>query len=393
MVNFSVFSSNPHKTKGRVYKIAKDKFRNDYQRDVGRIIHSAAFRRLKHKTQVFVNHEGDHFRTRLTHTLEVSQIARSISRYFKLNEDLTEAIALAHDLGHTPFGHAGEDALVEASSSYFNHNDQSFRIVTFLEKAYLDFDGLNLTWETLEGIAKHNGPIENINKNSTLFSFNTSIMNLSLKTFPSLEAQIASVSDDIAYTNHDLDDGFRANLFHTKELMKLSLCREIYKEFGMVDGGINLFTYPITKKKRNRQILRSRYKKEVVRRLINKMVVDLIEQTEKNLNKIKPMNVDDVRNSDSHIVSFSNKMKKNISEIRLFLNKQMYNHIKVTNNTNKHKKILKNLYQFYDENKLRIPIRWINETYKDTKVDKKQMIIDYISGMTDRYVLNIYNKI
>ena len=393
MVNFSVFSSNSHKTKGRVYKIAKDKFRNDYQRDVGRIIHSTAFRRLKHKTQVFINHEGDHFRTRLTHTLEVSQIARSISRYFKLNEDLTEAIALAHDLGHTPFGHAGEDALVEASSSYFNHNDQSFRIVTFLEKAYLDFDGLNLTWETLEGIAKHNGPIENINKNSTLFSFNTSIMNLSLKTFPSLEAQIASVSDDIAYMNHDLDDGFRANLFHTKELMKLSLCREIYKEFGMVDGGINLFTYPITKKKRNRQILRSRYKKEVVRRLINKMVVDLIEQTEKNLNKIKPMNVDDVRNSDSHIVSFSNKMKKNISEIRLFLNNQMYNHIKVTNNTKKHKKILKNLYQFYDENKLRIPIRWINETYKDTKVDKKQMIIDYISGMTDRYVLNIYNKI
>ena len=183
MVNFSVFSSNPHKTKGRVYKIAKDKFRNDYQRDVGRIIHSTAFRRLKHKTQVFINHEGDHFRTRLTHTLEVSQIARSISRYFKLNEDLTEAIALAHDLGHTPFGHAGEDALVEASSSYFNHNDQSFRIVTFLEKAYLDFDGLNLTWETLEGIAKHNGPIENINKNSTLFSFNTNIMNLSLKTF------------------------------------------------------------------------------------------------------------------------------------------------------------------------------------------------------------------
>ena len=393
MVNFSVFSSNPHKTKGRVYKTAKDKFRNDYQRDVGRIIHSTAFRRLKHKTQVFINHEGDHFRTRLTHTLEVSQIARSISRYFKLNEDLTEAIALAHDLGHTPFGHAGEDALVEASSSYFNHNDQSFRIVTFLEKAYLDFDGLNLTWETLEGIAKHNGPIENINKNSTLFSFNTNIMNLSLKTFPSLEAQIASVSDDIAYMNHDLDDGFRANLFHTKELMKLSLCREIYKEFGMVDGGINLFTYPTTKKKRNRQILRSRYKKEVVRRLINKMVVDLIEQTEKNLNKIKPMNVDDVRNSDSHIVSFSNKMKKNISEIRLFLNKQMYNHIKVTNNTNKHKKILKNLYQFYDENKLRIPIRWINETYKNTKVDKKQMIIDYISGMTDRYVLNIYNKI
>ena len=217
MLNVSKFSIKPDKTKGRFYKTTNDKFRNNYQRDVGRIIHSTAFRRLKYKTQVFVNHEGDHFRTRLTHTLEVSQIARSISRYFKLNEDLTEAIALAHDLGHTPFGHAGEDALINASGSYFNHNDQSFRIVTFLEKVYLPFDGLNLTWETLEGIAKHNGPIKNLNRNSTLFLFNNNIMNLELTTFPSLEAQIASISDDIAYMNHDLDDGFRACLLYTSD--------------------------------------------------------------------------------------------------------------------------------------------------------------------------------
>ena len=374
MLKVSKFSVRPDKTKGRVYKTTNDKFRNDYQRDVGRIIHSTAFRRLKYKTQVFVNHEGDHFRTRLTHTLEVSQIARSISRYFKLNEDLTEAIALAHDLGHTPFGHAGEEALIKASNSYFNHNDQSFRIITFLEKVYLPFDGLNLTWETLEGIAKHNGPLKSINENSTLFSFNKNTMNLELKTFPSLEGQIASISDDIAYMNHDLDDGFRAGLFNPKDLKRLNFYKEIIKEYGLESNN-------------------DRFKKELVRNLINKMVVDLIKQTEKNLNKIKPRNTNDIRNAGFNIASFSKKMKNNILEIRLFLNKRMYNHKKVSNKTKKYKKIIENLYQFYSSNKLSIPPKWINETYKSIKVDKKQMIVDYISGMTDRYILKICNKI
>jgi len=385
MLNVSKFSIKPDKTKGRVYKTANDKFRNDYQRDVGRIIHSTAFRRLKYKTQVFVNHEGDHFRTRLTHTLEVSQIARSISRYFKLNEDLTEAIALAHDLGHTPFGHAGEDALIKASGSYFNHNDQSFRIVTFLEKAYLPFDGLNLTWETLEGIAKHNGPLKNINKNSTIFFFNESFMDLDLKTFPSLEAQVASISDDIAYMNHDLDDGFRAKLFNTKDLNKLNFYKEIIKEYELEPNN-------------------DRFKKELVRNLINKMVVDLITQTEKNLQKIKPKNVNDIRNAGFNIASFSTKMKRNISEIRLFLNKRMYNHKSIRDKTKKYKKIIENLYQQYFTDKADIPSKWIKETYINTpslitistagfEVNKKQMIIDYISGMTDRYILKIYNKI
>ena len=385
MFNVSKFSIKPDKTKGRVYKTSNDKFRNDYQRDVGRIIHSTAFRRLKYKTQVFVNHEGDHSRTRLTHTLEVSQIARSISRYFKLNEDLTEAIALAHDLGHTPFGHAGEDALIKASGSYFNHNDQSFRIVTFLEKAYLPFDGLNLTWETLEGIAKHNGPLKNINKNSTIFFFNESFMDLDLKTFPSLEAQVASISDDIAYMNHDLDDGFRAKLFNTKDLNKLNFYKEIIKEYELEPNN-------------------DRFKKELVRNLINKMVVDLIIQTEKNLQKIKPKNVNDIRNAGFNIASFSTKMKRNISEIRLFLNKRMYNHKSIRDKTKKYKKIIENLYQQYFTDKADIPSKWIKETYINTpslitisttdfEVNKKQMIIDYISGMTDRYILKIYNKI
>ena len=374
MLKVSNFSISPNKTRGRVYDITNDKFRNDYQRDVGRIIHSTAFRRLKYKTQVFVNHEGDHFRTRLTHTLEVSQIARSISRYFKLNEDLTEAIALAHDLGHTPFGHAGEDALIKASGSYFNHNDQSFRIVTFLEKVYLPFDGLNLTWETLEGIAKHNGPLKNINRNSNLFSFNNNIMNLELTTFPSLEAQIASISDDIAYMNHDLDDGFRAKLFNLNDLKKLNFYKEIIKEYGL--------------EKNN-----NRFKKELVRNLINKMVVDLIKETQKNLNKIKPRNVNDIRNAGFSIVSFSNKMKRNILEIRLFLNKRMYNHSTVRKNTKKYRKIIESLYKLYISKKLSIPFKWINETYKNIDVHKKQMVIDYISGMTDRYILKIYKKI
>ena len=374
MLKVAKFSVRPDKTKGRVYKTPKDKFRNNYQRDVGRIIHSTAFRRLKYKTQVFVNHEGDHFRTRLTHTFEVSQIARSISRYFKLNEDLTEAIALAHDLGHTPFGHAGEDALVKASGSYFNHNDQSFRIVTFLEKVYLNFDGLNLTWETLEGLAKHNGPIKKINKNSTLYYFNNKFMDLDLKRFPSLEAQIASISDDIAYMNHDLDDGFRAGLFEPKDLSKFSFYNEIIKECRVVSN-IN------------------RFKKEIVRRLINKMVVNLIKQTEKNLEKVNPRNIDDIRNANFNVIAFSSKMKKNISEIRLFLNKRMYNHKLVIGKTKKYKKIIENLYQLYSINKLSIPSKWIKETYKKNNVEKKQMIIDYISGMTDRYILKICNKV
>ena len=377
MLNVSKFGIRPDKTLGRVYETENDKFRNNYQRDVGRIIHSTAFRRLKYKTQVFVNHEGDHFRTRLTHTLEVSQIARSISRYFKLNEDLTEAIALAHDLGHTPFGHAGEDALVKASGSYFNHNDQSFRIVTFLEKAYSTFDGLNLTWETLEGLAKHNGPLKNINKNSTIFFFNESSMDLDLKIFPSLEAQIASISDDIAYMNHDLDDGFRAGLFRLKDLTKLSFYKEFIKKYGLEPNS-------------------SRFKKELVRNLINKMVVDLIVQTEKNLQKIKPKNVNHIRNAGFNIASFSTKMKKNISEIRFFLNKKMYNHKTVSDKTKKYKKIIEILYQQYSANKVDIPSKWINETYgripTDYETNKKQMIIDYISGMTDRYILKIYNK-
>ena len=377
MLNVSKFGIRPDKTLGRVYETENDKFRNNYQRDVGRIIHSTAFRRLKYKTQVFVNHEGDHFRTRLTHTLEVSQIARSISRYFKLNEDLTEAIALAHDLGHTPFGHAGEDALVKASRSYFNHNDQSFRIVTFLEKAYSTFDGLNLTWETLEGLAKHNGPLKNINKKSTIFLFNESSMDLDLKIFPSLEAQIASISDDIAYMNHDLDDGFRAGLFSLKDLTKLSFYKEFIKKYGLEPNS-------------------SRFKKELVRNLINKMVVDLIVQTEKNLQKIKPKNVNHIRNAGFNIASFSTKMKKNISEIRFFLNKKMYNHKTVSDKTKKYKKIIEILYQQYSANKVDIPSKWINETYgripTDYETNKKQMIIDYISGMTDRYILKIYNR-
>ena len=383
MLNFAKYSINPLSKQKRIYKTKTDKYRNDFQRDIGRIIHSTAFRRLRHKTQVFINDESDHYRTRLTHTLEVSQIARSISRYFRLNEDLTEAISLAHDLGHAPFGHAGEDALVKSSSSYFNHNDQSFRIVTFLERAYLDFDGLNLTMETLEGIAKHNGPIKKLNEKSSLFKFNNNFADLNLFIFPSLEAQIASISDDIAYINHDLDDGFRANLLKINELKRISIYKELDKEL------ISFMNLTLSKKDK---FYLQKYKKEIVRRLINKMVVDLINQSEKNIKKINPKNIKDIKNTDFFIISFSKSMNVKIKELRSFLNKKMYNHKKVRNKSDKYKKIIEKLYNLYFYDKLKIPDKWVKETYKNIDVNKKQIILDYISGMTDRFILNVYNK-
>ena len=383
MLNLAKYSINPLNKQKRVYSTKIDKYRTDFQRDVGRIIHSTAFRRLRHKTQVFINDESDHFRTRLTHTLEVSQIARSISRYFYLNEDLTEAISLAHDLGHAPFGHAGEDALIKSSGSYFNHNDQSFRIVTFLERAYLDFDGLNLTLETLEGIAKHNWPIKKLNDKSSLYKFNKNIADLNLSLFPSLEAQIASISDDIAYINHDLDDGFRANLLKINELKKISIYNELDKELVS-------FMNLILKKKG--KLFLQKYKKEIVRRLINTMVVNLIKETESNIKKLKPKNIKDIKTADFLIVTFSNKMAVKIKELRNFLNKKMYNHKKVKKKSDKYKKIIEKLYNLYFYDKLKIPNNWINQTYKNINVEKNQIIIDYISGMTDRFILNVYNK-
>ena len=308
--------------------------------------------------------------------MEVSQIARTLARSLGLNEDLSETLSLSHDLGHTPFGHAGEEILGKCMNRYggFNHNIQTIRVVTTLENKYYKFKGLNLTIETLDGLIKHNGPVKNISSYNTMLTKNLFLQKINFSAFPSLEAQVASISDDIAYMNHDLDDGFRAGLFNPKDLKRLNFYKEIIKEYGLESNN-------------------DRFKKELVRNLINKMVVDLIKQTEKNLNKIKPKNVNDIRNAGFNIASFSNKMKKNILELRLFLNKRMYNHKTVSNKTKKYKKIIENLYHLYSKKSLDIPSNWVEETYNGIEVDDKQMIIDYVSGMTDRYILKICKKI
>ncbi len=285
------------KSKGRLNKEATSKYRSPFQRDRDRIIHSASFRRLKHKTQVFVNTEGDHFRTRITHSIEVAQIARSIAKFLKLNEDLAETLSLAHDLGHTPFGHAGEDALNECMDEHggFDHNLQTLRIVMFLENKYFKFKGLNLTIETLEGLLKHNGPVkdlDNINKLIGLKSFKNKI---NFNKYPSLEAQISAISDDIAYNNHDIQDGIKANLFKLEELVEIDFFKNIYKRYK---NKINKNNYKI-----------ATY--QIIRDSIDNMIKDLLGNTQKNMKRLKIISYKDVIQSKETIVCFSGIKFKN----------------------------------------------------------------------------------
>jgi len=311
-------------SKGRIYKEVKSFIRSPFQRDRDRIIHSTSFRRLKHKTQVFVNTEGDHYRTRLTHSMEVSQIARTLGRSLGLNEDLCETLSLSHDLGHPPFGHAGENILNKCMKNYggFNHNIQTLRIVTSLENKYYKYQGLNLTLETLDGLIKHNGPIKNPILYKKIFKKYLFIKKISFNKFPSLEAQVAAISDDIAYNNHDLEDGLRAGLFSIKKISTITFISKI----------INKHLKNINK-----------YRKEViinqiVRDLINVMVVDVINTTKKNLRINRPKNVNDIYNLDYPIVDFSYKMKKIDKQIKNFLRKNMYNHKKLLSIQKKEKK-------------------------------------------------------
>ena len=261
------------KSKGRIYKESLSKYRNPFQRDRDRIIHSASFRRLKHKTQVFVNTEGDHYRTRITHSMEVAQIARSIARYLNLNEDLAETLSLAHDLGHTPFGHAGEDALNECMEDFggFDHNLQTLRIVMFLENKYLKFNGLNLSIETIEGLLKHNGPVDNVDLINNLVGVKNFKNMINFNTYPSLEAQISAISDDIAYNNHDIQDGINANLFKLEELVEINFFKDIYKKYKKK---INKLNYKV-----------ATY--QIIRDSIDYMIKDLINNTKNNLNYYK----------------------------------------------------------------------------------------------------------
>tara|TARA_B100000029_G_scaffold406438_1_gene407073 strand:- start:10081 stop:11226 length:1146 start_codon:yes stop_codon:yes gene_type:complete len=361
-------------SKGRIYKESESSVRSPYQRDRDRIIHSTSFRRLKHKTQVFVNTEGDHYRTRLTHSMEVSQIARTLSRILKINEDLSESLSLAHDLGHTPFGHAGEEVLRNCMSNYggFDHNIQTLRIVTVLENKYYNFNGLNLTIETLEGLIKHNGPVKNILPYKKILRKDFFQKKIMFNNFSSLEAQVASISDDIAYNNHDLEDGLRAELFTIKDLSSLPIINKIINKHIK---NINMY---------RKEIIIN----QIVRNIINLMVVDVIKTTNKNLKKHQPKKIKDIYNQNHKIVDFSPEMKRVDLQIKDFLKTNMYNHDKVIINTNKGKKIINDLFKYLSKN----PKRYIN-TDLLKKEDKYRVVADFIAGMTDRYAINLYKKI
>ena len=361
------------KSKGRIHKESLSKYRTPFQRDRDRIVHSASFRRLKHKTQVFVNTEGDHYRTRITHSIEVAQIARSIARYLNLNEDLTETLSLAHDLGHTPFGHAGEDALNICMNNYggFDHNLQTLRIIMFLENKYLKFSGLNLSIETLEGLLKHNGPVEDLALVDSLIGIKNFKNMINFKTYPSLEGQISSISDDIAYNNHDIQDGINANLFKLEELIDINFFRNIYKKYKK---NIN---------KKNYKIITY----QIIRDSIDLMIKDLINNTKNNLRNYKIKSFKDINKTNFPMVDFSYKLKKSEKEIRYFLKTKMYNNKKVLSKNNKGKLIIKKLFNKINLN----PRKFISRD--QLSIDKNRAIADYISGMTDRYAINLYNSI
>ena len=365
--------ATPLRSSGRIYKEKASKFRSHYQRDRDRIIHSTAFRRLKHKTQVFVNTSSDHFRTRITHSMEVSQIARTLGKIFKLNDELCETLSLAHDLGHPPFGHAGEKELNNCMKNFggFDHNIQTLRIVMFLENKYLKFKGLNLTLETLDGLIKHNGPVKNKLKIDNLIGIKNFKNKINFNKYPSLEAQIAAISDDIAYNNHDIQDGIKAKILSLNELLEINFFKNIYKK------------YKSKIKNNNKQVILN----QIVRDSINLMVKDIIDNTIENIKRNKVNSKNKIYSSTNLIVDFSSKYKSIISEIRSFLRISMYNNKKVLLNNNNGKKIIKKLFNKIQKK----PNLFIS--HLSNKSDKQRAVADFISGMTDRYAISIYNKI
>ena len=372
-LTFSKLSASIH-SKGRLNIEKKSSLRSPYQRDRDRILHSTAFRRLKHKTQVFVNTSSDHYRTRITHSLEVSQIARTLAKVFSLNEDLSETLSLAHDLGHTPFGHAGEEALNECMKEKggFDHNIQTLRIVTLLENKYYHFKGLNLSIETLDGLIKHNGPIKDKTKIDEILGQNFFKKKINFSASPSLEAQIASISDDIAYNSHDLEDGLNAKLFTLKDIEEIPILKNLIKKHK-------------TKIKRYSQELVLR---QIIRDIINEMVKDVIVNTKKNLKRNSIKNINDVYKSKYPLVCFSKKMKLFDDNVKFFLKKNMYYHKNVIHKTNMGKKIIKELF-FKIKKK---PKKFIN-THNFKKINAERIVCDFIAGMTDRYAINLHNKI
>ncbi len=380
MPQLAEYASNSTLSRGRMFEVKDSPTRSQFQRDRDRIIHSSAFRRLQYKTQVFLHHEGSHFRTRLTHTLEVSQIARSIARALNVDEDLAEAISLAHDLGHTPFGHAGERVLHKKMQDFggFDHNLQALRNITMLENHYAEHDGLNLTWETLEGILKHNGPFDNVDNNQMPIVFTTgNIFDLECRTYAGLEAQIAAIADDIAYNSHDIDDALRAGIISVKQLHQVDLLSEIIDEINKI--------YP--------DISNSRMGHEIQRRLITKLIEDVIYTTKTNIKKLAPKNVTDVRNSTKTIVSFSAKMVALENSLKTFLFKNVYRAPSVMKNVEISEMVVVKIFEQLLSNQ-NLPNEWSEKLHLTIdEAQKARIICDYIAGMTDPYALELYNRL
>ncbi len=373
------FASDPAQTMGRRVQEEESTFRSCFQRDRDRIIHASAFRRLKHKTQVFVEHEGDYYRTRLTHSIEVAQVARTIAGALGLNGELTEAVALAHDLGHTPFGHTGEDALHALMAPYggFDHNAQAIKIVTSLERHYAEFDGLNLTWETLEGIAKHNGPV--VGELPHALSGYNALHDLELDTHASAEAQVAALSDDIAYNNHDLHDGLRAGLFTEAEIAELPMVGPAYAAVDQL--------YPDTDSYRRRH--------EALRRVFGVMVSDVIDTSRSLLAASGATSARDIRHLGRPVIRFSDPVWADLRQIRAFLFKRMYRAPSVMQKRAEVTKVVEDLFPLFLAQPELLPPHWARQV-ADAGGDPTvlaRMVSDYISGMTDRFALGEHQRL
>ncbi|MCF8158670.1 MAG: deoxyguanosinetriphosphate triphosphohydrolase [Burkholderiaceae bacterium] len=371
MTTLASYAANPAQSRGRKFQESDPQGRNQFQRDRDRIIHSSAFRRLEYKTQVFVNHEGDLFRTRLTHSLEVAQIGRAIARNLNLHEDLVEGIALAHDLGHTPFGHAGQDALNECMRDFggFEHNLQSLRVVDLLEQRYAEFDGLNLTFELREGILKHCS----LNNAKLLGDVGERFIN---KAQPSLEAQLTNLADEIAYNNHDVDDGLRSGLITLAQLEQVTLFADNLNKVRA--------QYP--------ELTGRRLIHETVRRMINALVVDLCEQSNTNIANAAPKTLDDVRHN-AMLISFSPAMRDQQTELKRFLRTNLYQHYRVNRMTSKAQRIVRELFQIFMQDVKLMPDEFQQRAKLDSPTDQARAVADYIAGMTDRYAIREYQRL
>ncbi|MEP2782691.1 MAG: deoxyguanosinetriphosphate triphosphohydrolase [Pseudoruegeria sp.] len=374
----SKFACDPHQSRGRLYPEEESAHRSCFQRDRDRIIHASAFRRLKHKTQVFIEHEGDYFRTRLTHSIEVAQVARTMANTLGLNQELTEAVALAHDLGHTPFGHTGEDAMHDLMDPYggFDHNAQALRIVTSLERHYAEWDGLNLTWETLEGIAKHNGPVTGTLPYA-LTDYDVK-HDLELHTYASTEAQVAALSDDIAYNNHDLHDGLRAELFSTDELAEMPILQDCFSEVDKLYPGLNYY----------------RRRHEALRRFFGVLVTDVLAVTQNNLAELDPQSPRDIRMAGRQIVAFSEPLWQDLKVIRQFLFTRMYRAPSVVEMREKVTRVVRELFPYYMSQPDQLPKQWRKDVAEiDSEIALARIVADYIAGMTDRFALQEHRRI